>query len=306
MYCSKSCKEQHSTLVHQFLCHLETENFTERTVLSIEDSIRMFMTGVQELGSFKEFYKLLKDPVKSTVFDFEDLSAKNFVSIVSSLTESKIRKNECSKILSGDVSSYIFERAPLNAFWSTKEELEDVKDCFLRIFAISATNSMTLGEHRLKNGRRWDLDTVGYRVCAFGSLFSHSCDPNIDRVTVDNKIVFFVIRPIKAGEQIFMSYGPEFSRQTLLERRLKLFGYGFNCDCNACHMDFPLLDELPNIRRGFFEPPFNTFDVGQSIYHLTKNCKFIDENHDNHPCFETEIMIHHNLHVLYQIAKLKL
>lgn len=41
---------------------------------------------------------------------------------------------------------------------------------------------------------------------SFGNLFNHSCMPNIQRVQIENKVAFYVSKPVKAGEQLFESY----------------------------------------------------------------------------------------------------
>lgn len=41
----------------------------------------------------------------------------------------------------------------------------------------------------------------------FGSLLNHSCAPNVLAKEFDDKNVFFVIRPITEGQQLFISYG---------------------------------------------------------------------------------------------------
>lgn len=48
---------------------------------------------------------------------------------------------------------------------------------------------------------------VGSGILRFGSLFNHSCDQNVNRMTVDNKIIFQVNRPIAKGQQLFINYG---------------------------------------------------------------------------------------------------
>lgn len=52
--------------------------------------------------------------------------------------------------------------------------------------------------------RRFD---VGMGILPFGSLFNHSCVYNIDRVVVDNKVVFYARQFILKGQQLFISYG---------------------------------------------------------------------------------------------------
>jgi SET domain len=40
----------------------------------------------------------------------------------------------------------------------------------------------------------------------FGSLFNHSCDPNTLYYPVDEKVAFVIHKPVKANEQLFISY----------------------------------------------------------------------------------------------------
>jgi hypothetical protein len=46
----------------------------------------------------------------------------------------------------------------------------------------------------------------GVALFLFGSLFNHSCDPNIINYFVDSSTVLIIDRPVKAGEQLFICY----------------------------------------------------------------------------------------------------
>lgn len=52
--------------------------------------------------------------------------------------------------------------------------------------------------------KRYD---VGMGILLFGSLFNHSCAHNVDRVVVDNKVIFYAKQFIPKGQQLFISYG---------------------------------------------------------------------------------------------------
>lgn len=47
----------------------------------------------------------------------------------------------------------------------------------------------------------------GEGISLFGALLNHSCDPNVMTIFVDNKLVFYAIKPIQEGDQLFISYG---------------------------------------------------------------------------------------------------
>jgi SET domain len=112
-----------------------------------------------------------------------------------------------------DELSYVYSHPVLETFKSEKEK--EVAIAFmLRIARILSVNCYSMdwlapnkiGEessilespHRMK---------IGSAILIFGSLFNHSCAPNIDRMIVENKFVFIVRRPIKEGEQLFICYG---------------------------------------------------------------------------------------------------
>jgi hypothetical protein len=45
----------------------------------------------------------------------------------------------------------------------------------------------------------------GMLITLFGRLFGHSCMPNVEEIIVGNKMVYYTTKPVKAGEQLFMS-----------------------------------------------------------------------------------------------------
>jgi SET domain-containing protein len=50
-------------------------------------------------------------------------------------------------------------------------------------------------------------ESIGKAVFPFASLLNHSCAPNVARIDVESKMYLVLKRPIKAGEQLFDSYG---------------------------------------------------------------------------------------------------
>ena len=47
---------------------------------------------------------------------------------------------------------------------------------------------------------------TGFAIGLFQSLINHACIPNAQTIAVDNKLVTFIIKPIKAGEQLLVCY----------------------------------------------------------------------------------------------------
>ncbi|KAJ8678888.1 hypothetical protein QAD02_014675 [Eretmocerus hayati] len=75
------------------------------------------------------------------------------------------------------------------------------------------------------------------------SFMNHSCYPNVASAFLPGpKIVMITQRPVKKGEQLFISYGPRAdveseSRESRQDKLLK--NYYFVCDCEGCSHNWP-------------------------------------------------------------------
>lgn len=81
------------------------------------------------------------------------------------------------------------------------------------------------------------------------SYFNHSCEPNIVTFAHDDLHVAVAVRPIKQGEQLFVSYLGTEVYQTIESRQTKIFKhYGFKCTCELCKSQatLPIKDNIAN------------------------------------------------------------
>ncbi|KAL7037596.1 hypothetical protein ACKWTF_009295 [Chironomus riparius] len=90
----------------------------------------------------------------------------------------------------------------------------------------------------------------GNSISVFVSLLNHSCVPNVNSFSVDNKVSVVVLKPIKTGEQLFRSYTNHVLH--IFDKLELILTYEFKCDCIACTDDdvkkfFPLeLNRIPS------------------------------------------------------------
>lgn len=69
----------------------------------------------------------------------------------------------------------------------------------------------------------------------FIQLCNHSCDRNAYHFVADGQSALIAVQPIKQGEQIYCSLGPEYIHVETKKRRAILHTiYDFHCDCYAC------------------------------------------------------------------------
>ena len=119
-------------------------------------------------------------------------------------------------------------------------------------------------------------------------------------------LVLTVSRPIKAGEQIFVSYGCGNFELPRDERRKNLLArHKFICDCTACIEGYPKIEKLPKIdRRRFKVPDFAAYSAKAAIQQFKMNCKYIEKNIKKHPTYEVMQLISHNDLLLQEAAKI--
>lgn len=61
------------------------------------------------------------------------------------------------------------------------------------------------------------------------SMFNHSCVPNTLRINYGNKMIAYVLRPVKKGEQLFISYATGNEHVSSMQKTLV-----FQCKCSKC------------------------------------------------------------------------
>lgn len=66
------------------------------------------------------------------------------------------------------------------------------------------------------------------------SLFNHSCAPNLTNYSDAKFRYLTTIRPVKSGEQLFISYTSDSNSSTQNRQRFLLDNFGFNCSSSSC------------------------------------------------------------------------
>lgn len=267
----------------------------------------MLLTAVSIAGGLNKLRELLEKTKRKTVFDC-DLSNPNdpdylrdLVVVVNSMAMS-----ENSRIVMSDEMKKTFNFAPFSSLWETDDEREFLIECFHSQLRVHNTNQLEMGVHRLEsvgNDEFWCVKPIGSGLCPFASLFNHSCDANVKRTCFDNKIAFVVVKPIEAGDQLFLSYGYSSCRMPRENRRKCLQRFSFHCECEACVRDFPQTRDLPRLDSNFVDPEFKTMNSADAIREFKQNCEYIEKNIGNHPSYETTLSLIHNDHLLNQISK---
>ena len=286
MHCSDECAKQND--FHEKTCPF-------KAAFKYEIIQKFIMTNIRIVGDFDSMVGLLIDDMKKTVFDF-DLSNpgdpmynKNLIIAVYNLSTAVEGEGEG---LGGSVKTR--PKSKKHDFF-TKSASK-----YLRIWHTNAFKMLILIDSSTEKAGMY-----GSGIFPFMSLLNHSCYPNVHTIAVDNKIVLTVSRPIKAGEQIFITYGYSSVSYKLEERKQGLADYKFVCDCIACIEDYPKLKKLPKVELCGFEEPLegeSTREVSIELFKM--NCNLIEKNIKKHPSFEIMQLIDINSTLLHGMVRL--
>ena len=288
MFCSKKCSD---SVIHRYECNALKEESFDKSLLQ-----RMFYQAVQITGSLEELQKLMNRQTSSkTIMDFD-------------LSDPRDPMNDKNRILA---TTSLAEREPWSAeayakYESVTQQLqpesEDERD-FLRNYLVRCLKSMTVNFFHFF----WSptqLEGQGFALCSLAAYFAHSCDPNVEKIDVDNKFVFVVKKPILAGEQLFMNYDRYSFLTHTLEQRQEYFSkiYTFQCGCSACIKNYPKLMELPKFDDNFILKDMKNASTKTAKEQYKKNCQYIQDNMTQYPCFEICSLMVQNYHLLHSIG----
>lgn len=224
MFCSAACSEQ-GRVFHDMECGYIFGNDAKFCV--VRHTLRTIFVGleacgsVDELKAFVESVRLQEPHVPTSLVDAKDkyraflqlnvpTCLESYIPCYVSLSSSALRRMKAVPKMAQFVNSLENERF------------------FMHL--------ITMHLIRLSNNQNKDSTYKGKAksMCAIGllyPLFNHQCYPSVFVFNKGNKNVCITARPIKKGEQVFVSYlyFDETNSQQMLNDK-----YGFACDCTKC------------------------------------------------------------------------
>ncbi|KAJ6638182.1 SET domain-containing protein 3, partial [Pseudolycoriella hygida] len=217
-------------------------------------------------------------------FDFRDTDEANKKKLILSVSGLDKREpvNEASSDRFKNVFAQIYED-----FGGAHSELVD--------FLTKCSLSLTVNFFHFFWSATDDAEPSGYALCALSAFFAHSCDPNVEKIDVDNKFVFVVKKPIKAGEQLSMCYDRyNFMKNSFYERQKYLKSvYNFECKCVACVDNYP---------RYHYEFNRQNITIKEAKERYRHNCELIKEKFAEYPNENLCAMMAENIYLLTNIG----
>lgn len=87
-------------------------------------------------------------------------------------------------------------------------------------------------------------EPVGTGMFSAMSLINHSCNPSTKNFTLGRDMFIRALRPMKAGDEVTISYTIDFERKVKSDRAKELKKYNFTCTCEACENDWPVYSKM--------------------------------------------------------------
>lgn len=293
MFCSEDCRQVAWERFHKYECPIIDgifSLFNKSMVMGIRSTLYAF-TMFHDL---EELQKLIKDiDVESenafTLDYSKPTEQQHFRAIYAFATNETCRSfrellrytNNCAIAW-----HFLINYTDLRVMLKTKEMEDFFMNTLFHFVQAASVNTHALG-----------FSNVGPAVFGGGffalcSLLNHSCAPNVVRIADGITNVVVVRRVIKAGEQLFDSYGPPYCLADIKQRQAKLkVHYNFDCQCQACVNDYPLLRNLPTtreIQQKFVsdQKRIKSYDRDFAKKKFEEYKKYLKENHEKYPSFE--------------------
>lgn len=205
MFCGEKCRDEAYEKFHKIECPI----IDLATELLCDKSFITFRTVTCAIASFNSVEQLITfiEETKGqdlTLFDgnYKEKSHNAYVPVHFSAERINVDTDFASYILVSLISQPLLELTPLKDTFTTTKAVHVVKELFLHhIKRLPSQRSGAL----YFDGSLFDEYALG--IFPFRNLLNHSCVPNVMISSIDRKLVYTVLRPMKAGEQLFDNYG---------------------------------------------------------------------------------------------------
>lgn len=290
MFCSQTCAEEADEQFHRFECPVIDFMYKMLNIIQLS-AVRVSICALTSFDNVEALHRFVNDPETDRINTFTlnhstKLSKAELYKPIHTLETNQSKRTTADLFQRAVITAVIYralsEHSPLlMGCLEADTDRRLLMELIFRHLQTASTNFHRL--ETLANARDInDLDNVSYGSGAFGfcSLINHACSPNIVRLPIGRQIAVFVLRPIKAGEELLDNYGYvlDWPFGTLITDELLIFEYceqfpdayllyhscryhhsherldvrqnqllsqyKFKCQCMPCQKDYPTFAEL--------------------------------------------------------------
>lgn len=276
MFCSESCADNK---FHRFECNMftmfewENDDGLYRNIM--QSTVRLILLGLAATSTVDELIVLVEAYISS------DGCAKDIViaqPTMKSKFETILRLHfsiptndamDCSLQLACLAYDTFLGCGEMKKMFTATTHQRFLMHLTYHLCGVFKTNRLTMTNFRDEKSvwSEVNVENFGIGLYNLKSYLNHSCVPNVVCLFYDKQLVCKAIKPIKKGEQLFISYMEVVEVQNNDERRDHLASvYGFHCQCQLCSMksnelvSSPAMAADPNYKfaeRNFLPSMFN-------------------------------------------------
>lgn len=216
MYCSIDCQEVGEKNFHRFECSVIDFMFSMLNIIQLS-AIRVAIRAITCFGSITELIEFTENCDEQAINAFtlkysEDMPLSEMYKAVHTLETNQDKRTTSDLFQRAVITAILYrilmQHTALKEVVSTDREVDLLIELIYRHLQTASTNFHRLETlANVRNANNLDDVSYGSGAYAFCSLINHSCAPNIVRLPIGQRIAIFVLRPIKACEQLLDNYG---------------------------------------------------------------------------------------------------
>lgn len=302
MFCSKRCYEESMSKYfkyeHQIIDAINGMLGHKTVLLRF---VFELITLVKDMDGLKEFVDSL-DSNQTSPFDidYKNTTKKDLLRSYFTLeSHEKSRPMQYQYELATEVAAqyyFAIKCTDLGQLVTTKDHEDMLMKLLFRMSMIASINFRRLDKISTINEEDQVVEAKAEACQLLICLMNHSCAANVDLIGENNHVIH-VARPIKAGEQLFLTHGQFFYCTPRTERKQELKRrFLFDCTCIACEKNYPQDVQLSVKNLNCYElrvlmesHQISTCKVNdpKALQKVVKKCYKFTKKHDrSFPCLE--------------------
>lgn len=216
MFCSEECAKLANESFHKYECPIIDFMFHMFNVIQLS-AVRVAICALTSFDSPQDLLNFVQEPNIEKINAFtieytENTPKRELYKPIHTLETNQSKRATAELFQRATITAVAYkkllENSKLNELLKSDEEINLLIELIFRHLQTASTNF-----HRLEtlpntlNVNHIDDVSYGSGAYSFCSLINHACSPNIVRLPVQKRIAIFVLRPIKAGEELLDNYG---------------------------------------------------------------------------------------------------
>lgn len=216
MFCSQECVNEAHQNFHRFECPVIDFMYKMLNIIHLS-AVRVAICALTSFESVDALQSFINDPESANVNAFtlnyrDEMANSELYKPIHTLETNQNQRTTADLFQRAVITAVIYrsliQSTPLDELLQSDSQRKMLMELIFRHLQTASTNFHRLETLANANDPN-DLDDVSYGSGAFGfsSLINHACSPNIVRLPIGRQIAIFVLRPIKAGEELLDNYG---------------------------------------------------------------------------------------------------